>query len=598
MSAESAQLARQIDEQVAVIEAELKRAADEQAAAVTKIRETAAQAAAVLSQGQIDDGQSAELESGRLQPLEARCVKRGEVIQLSIGPRGNHGADSTLIELEIAEQDGERRRWSVADLVPDLGAGNPHADPHGHAAVWCFLDLRDGPRLLPESVPEISGRRELQAWRNGDTPSVLVNSSEQPVKVWTELPPRKFFVHPGPQGPVAVAWISPLDGVVSIRGRIADAHPGGPDGVDWRLEHFASAEVGQALVGQGEYRGQLTEATRRRAELNSRRPVMPVAYAVSEGTPQHARIQRRGDPANLGDEVPRKFLDLCGGQPVAATDTSGRLELAQWLTEAANPLTPRVIVNRVWQWHFGRGLVATPNDFGTRGAEPTHPQLLDHLAAEFVQSGWRLKELHRRIVLSATYQQASGSSQGVPRYDAFPRRRLTAEELRDTLLVASGELDRTPGGTHPFPPEATWSFSQHAPFAAEYETLQTQRLCHAETQSARPLLCTVRRSRSERQHSPTRPDDGADSGAVLLERSVPARPGGQVRRPHSGGLVRGSSSLGLRVRDPVRSSRDGGRATRRGGIPAGICCRRGGSAGGGAIGRSVGSVRTCLAGKQ
>jgi hypothetical protein len=377
-----------------------------------------------------------------------------------------------LIELEIAEQEGERRRWSVADLVPDLGAGNPHADPHGHAAVWCFLDPRDGPRLLPESVPELSGRRELQAWRDGDTPSVFVNSSEQPVKVWTELPPRKLFVHPGPQGPVALAWISPLDGVVSIRGRIADAHPGGSDGVDWRLEHFAAAEVGHVLVGQGEYRRHLTEPARRRAELNARRPVMAVAYAVSEGTPQHARIQRRGDPANLGEEVPRKFLDLCGGQPVAATDTSGRLELAQWLTDPANPLTPRVIVNRMWQWHFGRGLVATPNDFGTRGAEPTHPQLLDHLAAEFVQSGWRWKALHRRILLSATYQQASGSSQGVPRYASFPRRRLTAEELRDTLLVASGELDRTPGAAHPFPPEATWSFSQHAPFAAEYETLQ------------------------------------------------------------------------------------------------------------------------------
>jgi hypothetical protein len=204
--------------------------------------------------------------------------------------------------------------------------------------------------------------------------------------------------------------------------------------------------------------------------LKERRPPVPVAYAVVEGTPHNTRLQKRGEPTDLGDEVPRKFLDILGGQKLETPNVSGRLELAQWLTAPTNPLTPRVMANRIWQWHFGRGIVATPNDFGTRGASPTDPELLDHLASVFVKSGWSLKAMHRLIVMSATYQQATASSDGSKNYDAFPRRRLTAEELRDTLLMASGELDLTPGESHPFPAESTWSFTQHNPFAAEYET--------------------------------------------------------------------------------------------------------------------------------
>ncbi|MGD9722703.1 MAG: PSD1 and planctomycete cytochrome C domain-containing protein [Pirellulales bacterium] len=215
---------------------------------------------------------------------------------------------------------------------------------------------------------------------------------------------------------------------------------------------------------------------------------VPVAYAVSDAAGQNARVHKRGDPADLGDEVPRKFPDVLGGHVVQAAAGSGRRELADWLVRRDNPLTARVFVNRVWQWHFGRGLVATPNDFGTRGAAPTHRELLDHLAIEFVRSGWDVRALHRRIMLSATYQLASpggadggGAADGASDaavqappelYTHFSRRRVTAEELRDSLLAASGELDLAPGGCHPFPPESSWSFTQHNPFAAEYETQQ------------------------------------------------------------------------------------------------------------------------------
>jgi len=154
---------------------------------------------------------------------------------------------------------------------------------------------------------------------------------------------------------------------------------------------------------------------------------------------------------------------------------------SNWLTQPDHPLTARVMVNRIWQHHFGRGLVQTPNDFGVRGLPPTHPELLDHLAIEFIRRRWSVKSMHRLIMLSATYQQASGPVAD-PAYASFPRRRLSAEELRDAILMVSGELDRTPGEGHPFPPPAKWGYTQHSPFSAVYDHnrrsvyLMTQRL--------------------------------------------------------------------------------------------------------------------------
>jgi hypothetical protein len=195
------------------------------------------------------------------------------------------------------------------------------------------------------------------------------------------------------------------------------------------------------------------------------------AYAVIDGKPEDARLQNRGEPAMPGEPVARRNLELFGGQALSDPKSSGRLDLARWLTDPRHPLTARVMANRIWQGHFGRGLVATPSDFGTRGATPTHPQLLDHLAARFVDGGWSMKALHRTILKSAAWRQADAG-----------RRRLDAEEIRDALLAASGELDRRPGEGHPFPPEKDWKFTQHAPFKAVYESkrrsvyLMTQRI--------------------------------------------------------------------------------------------------------------------------
>lgn len=135
------------------------------------------------------------------------------------------------------------------------------------------------------------------------------------------------------------------------------------------------------------------------------------------------------------------------------------------------------MVNRIWQHHFGRGIVATPNDFGRRGEPPTHPDLLDHLTTRFIAGGWSIKAMHRQILLSRAWQMSGlGVAAGAtadPANDLlwrFRRRRLDAESIRDTMLFISGLLDEQPGGEHPFPPKDTWKFTQHEPFAADYET--------------------------------------------------------------------------------------------------------------------------------
>ncbi len=137
-------------------------------------------------------------------------------------------------------------------------------------------------------------------------------------------------------------------------------------------------------------------------ELHEHSLQVEKAYAVVEGHPSNTRIHLRGDPTKLGDEVPRGFLTILGGARVPeGYKGSGRDLLAGWIVDAKNPLTARVMANRIWQYHFGRGLVQTPNDFGSRGKEPTNLPLLDYLAMRFEEGNWSIKKMHRLIMLLA-----------------------------------------------------------------------------------------------------------------------------------------------------------------------------------------------------
>lgn len=197
-------------------------------------------------------------------------------------------------------------------------------------------------------------------------------------------------------------------------------------------------------------RDELNTADAALGELRAKLP--PYAMAVrDQAEPADIALRIRGVAASRGDVVPRGFLQVAdaGGQPAIDREHSGRLELAQWLTSPNQPLTARVLVNRVWKHLFREGLVRSVDNFGTTGEPPSHPELLDELASSFIAGGWRLKPLVRELVLSHTYRQ----SVGVPP-DTDPenrwlscqhRRRLEPEEIRDTLLILSEQLDDSPG---------------------------------------------------------------------------------------------------------------------------------------------------------
>lgn len=171
---------------------------------------------------------------------------------------------------------------------------------------------------------------------------------------------------------------------------------------------------------------------------------------VDRAQPVTPRVFNRGNPLTKGDAVPRQFLSLFGPQKPFSKG-SGRLELAQAIVDARNPLTARVMVNRLWQHHFGRGLVATPSDFGRQGGLPSHPELLDWLATEFISSGWSLKNMHRLMMLSQAYRRAGSTAAAVAdpdnRFLAYRSpHRLSFEELRDSWLLAAEALDLRMGG--------------------------------------------------------------------------------------------------------------------------------------------------------
>jgi len=327
-------------------------------------------------------------------------------------------------------------------------------------------------------------------------------------------------------GSLATGWDGTIDYLfIDSYGHVTGVKPG-LNADNFIVQAGPLAPVGSpatALAGAAADRRQQVQSLRARMAEHSREiesvrreldqllaeGPMELAYGVVEGTPHDARFQQRGEPEKPGDLVPRGFLMAVGGGRLPETaHGSGRLELAQWLTQPDHPLTARVMVNRIWQQHFGNGLVKTPNDFGTRGQKPTHPELLDHLAHRFVTDGGSVKSLHRLILLSATYQQATqnpvedGSATTEP-YAGYPRRRLTAEEIRDGILAISGDLDLTPAQGHPFPSPIGWGYTQHGPYSAVYDHDHRSLYLMSQRLKRHPFLALF---------------DGADSNASTPQR--------------------------------------------------------------------------------
>ncbi len=245
------------------------------------------------------------------------------------------------------------------------------------------------------------------------------------------------------------------------------------DGVTWRtvassadrvpkVERLRLTRLRRAAMTD-DYRASLSELDRGLALVEEQIAAVPPLPVWWVGThrpitaPQH--IFLGGNPQRPGETVAPSSLEVLSTLPsaycqeTAADEGMRRVALAKWLTAADNPLTARVLANRVWQYHFGRGLVDTPSDFGYMGSRPTHPELLDWLAMEIQRNGWRLKPLHRLIMTSQAYRQSGAWREQPSREDAdgrllwrYPPRRLSAEEIRDSLLTIAGRLDTTMGG--------------------------------------------------------------------------------------------------------------------------------------------------------
>jgi hypothetical protein len=223
----------------------------------------------------------------------------------------------------------------------------------------------------------------------------------------------------------------------------------------------APKTAGQAVAGQPAQGAsdaevpRLAELLKEHQAIEAALPVPTRALAMEEGSPVDECVFIRGNPRTLGERVPRRFLEVfatTGAAPTLQTQTHepARLTLARKVADPANPLTARVIVNRLWKHHFGAGLVATPDDFGLLGQPPSHPELLDWLATELVKDGWSLKKMHRRMLLTSAYQMTSRADPAADAIDPdnkllhnMPIRRLDAEAIRDAMLAVSGRLDKT-----------------------------------------------------------------------------------------------------------------------------------------------------------
>jgi hypothetical protein len=325
-------------------------------------------------------------------------------------------------------------------LKPDIVANwlriieQSGSDPQSPLAVW-HAWKQTGKLPAADASPLAARFADLEPKTRDDIAERYGKLCAEAERAWQELKAT-------PAEKPATALPDPA--LESLRKLLYD--PMGPLAAPKNAEKFYSAE------------DQATFATLQKEakDLQESLPLLPETMAVSDNKAENLRVHLRGSHLTLGETVPRRFPRILAVDTPAPLDDSGsgRLPLAEWLVRPDHPLTSRVMVNRVWLWHFGEGLVRSPDNFGTLGERPTHPELLDWLARRFVEQGWSLKALHRLIMLSATYQMSTAHNERAAQLDPenrlwwrMNRRRLEAEALRDGLLATTGEIDLTMGGT-------------------------------------------------------------------------------------------------------------------------------------------------------
>ncbi len=330
-------------------------------------------------------------------------------------------------------------------------------------AIWRRVlfpaEIRELHAATPRNVAEVESRRlqalaaanpdntdfSLQAMaKRGLVPDIVRNLAELLDSAETDaMSPLHKLANSTPTDTAAVLELAKLESE-PFKKLLGDAKQG----------PLAAGEGVEAFYAD-KFKAQLAKlAVEAKAIEKKAVPAPVMAMVAQEGKVADLKVHVAGDRKRLGELAPRGMPAIFGGRIEVPANASGRLELARWLTNVKHPLTARVLVNRVWQGHFGAGLVRTPDNFGQLGDRPSHPELLDWLARRFIEDGWSLKKLHRWMVLSTAYRQSSRHVAPAAKVDSgnrllwrMNRRRLEAEALRDAMLTVSGQLDRKLGGT-------------------------------------------------------------------------------------------------------------------------------------------------------
>jgi Protein of unknown function (DUF1549)/Protein of unknown function (DUF1553)/Planctomycete cytochrome C len=357
---------------------------------------------------------------------------------------------------DLLAEEGARYRDALAPRLADymLTARRVYQDGAGaaEAATERKLDASIVEKWVAYLKPTNERRAHLELWYQAEAASGEAAAGEY----------QKRFIATATLRREAMAKWKQESLAAKAAGKEAPPAPKFPAGVDRFFTEVAFGKGPFALPEKDRDKVISENGRTRLAPLEgdlknlktSGPPEPPLACALSEGTVIDQKVFIRGNPENQGEAAPKRFpLILASIRQAPIAKGSGRRELADWLAGVTNPLPARVMANRIWEWHFGEGIVRTPSNFGKMGERPTHPELLDYLAARFVEGGWSVKSMHRMLMLSSAYQMSSAPSPEALSGDAddsllsrFPQRRLEVEEIRDSLLALDGSLDLTMGG--------------------------------------------------------------------------------------------------------------------------------------------------------
>ena len=379
---------------------------------------------AALNRDQPFDRFIVEQLAGDLLPAADEAERHTQLIAtgfLSIGPKVLAEVDPSKMQMDIVDEQLDSIGRVFLGLT--LGCARCHDHKFDPIATADYYGLAG----ILKSTRTMDTYTKVAKWHENELPSAALTAMRTEYEA--QLAAKKKAVD---------EFVAQAD--KQVRERLGSEKP--PEKLETLYSDATKAE--------------LTKLREALTTLEKNPPNYPAAMGVAEDKIIDLAIHVRGNPLKLGEVVARRTPPvLRGPQPPSFAPTeSGRKQLAEWLTDPQHPLTARVLVNRVWRWHFGKGLVRTTENFGLLGEAPSHPELLDWLARRFVADGWSLKSLHRLILNSSVYQQSSSASAEVAARDPENRlfgranvRRLEAEEVRDSLLAVSGQLDGTFGGT-------------------------------------------------------------------------------------------------------------------------------------------------------